>query len=398
MGSTAGDNPVVSTTLAQFQTDTSGGRFRGRDSMSEIEWTLSEWENRFRDNNSAQARQAALTSVLRAIARWKAEKRSKKQAGASALLTKRWNRIEQLEAEIVKVYRFQSYLVTKGAPRVNAPVGPKALSGHYAWEQPAAKHTPHVSASLVFTQGPAALGVDAIATPAQYQQAEAALRQNNTELQVYLSRAQRLEYMLLPRNGSLMKDPYTPGDIKYYPGSANPGGGIYAMDTYGNLFAKGENAQDQIGNATFWNHSSFCRGKSVICAGTIAVERGIIRYIDNKSGHYKPTVANLVGAVRTLVANDVNVQHLNVVAFEALPGGSPAQRALCEMHATPQECLAAEGRDGVFGRYIDHPSGASFLADSHGGGFQTTPYSNGGQLGAAGMAAPGRKWYFAHMA
>jgi hypothetical protein len=366
--------------------------------MKELDWALSEWENRMQYSNNPRARQIALENVLQAASRWKALKRAKKRAGGSALLHKRWTRIELLEAEVSRAYRFQSYLATKGAPRVDAPAGPKPLSGHYAWEQPAVKHTPHVSASLVFTSGPATIGVNDITTPAEYQQAEQALRQNNTDLQVYLTRAQRMEYMLIPLKGSLMKDPFTPGDIKYYQGMPNPGGGIYAMDTYGNIFAKAENANDQVGAATFWNHSSFCRGKSVLCAGTIAIQHGLIRFIDNKSGHYKPTVANLVGAVRTLVGNDVDVRHLNVLAFEAMPQGSDSERALCEQHGSAQECRAAEARDGVFGRYIDHPTGASFLADSHGGGFTTTPYSNGGQLGPAGMSAAGAKWYFAHMA
>lgn len=47
-------------------------------------------------------------------------------------------------------------------------------------------------------------------------------------------------------------------------------------------------------------HSSFLSGKPGLCFGMIKVDNGEITYIDNRSGHYKPTKKNLINAVDKL--------------------------------------------------------------------------------------------------
>ena len=68
---------------------------------------------------------------------------------------------------------------------------------------------------------------------------------------------------------------------------------IYALDKYGNVYA-------QESGAAGLHHSSFVRGKEVICAGQIVCSQGKLLMIDNASGHYKPTAANLQEAVNVL--------------------------------------------------------------------------------------------------
>jgi hypothetical protein len=75
-------------------------------------------------------------------------------------------------------------------------------------------------------------------------------------------------------------------------GLFNPDAGyMYAMDSYGTLFASSPDGL-AMGN-DFWNHSSFNAGKDVVCAGMIRIHNGVLQSVDNNSGHYKPTRDNL---------------------------------------------------------------------------------------------------------
>jgi hypothetical protein len=49
-----------------------------------------------------------------------------------------------------------------------------------------------------------------------------------------------------------------------------------------------------------YRHSTLAGGKTIICSSLIQVINGKITYIDNDSGHYKPTSANLYNAVKIL--------------------------------------------------------------------------------------------------
>lgn len=89
---------------------------------------------------------------------------------------------------------------------------------------------------------------------------------------------------------------------------------IYAMDRYGNLYA-------QTPGAAGLHHSSFLRGKEVICAGQIVCNQGRLVLIDNASGHYKPTPANLREAVQVLINQgfDFASGQIEVDAYEPNP-------------------------------------------------------------------------------
>ena len=92
-------------------------------------------------------------------------------------------------------------------------------------------------------------------------------------------------------------------------GDAN--GYMYAMDEYGTLFAS-----PAAGLATgrqYWNHSSFNAGKDVICAGMLKVHAGTLVYVDNNSGHYKPTRQHFHGML-TIISNE----GINLVGVTAL--------------------------------------------------------------------------------
>jgi len=69
----------------------------------------------------------------------------------------------------------------------------------------------------------------------------------------------------------------------------------YACDEHGNFYATMFGSmRGEI------QHSSILHGKPVVCAGMIRVEQGILKYIDNDSGHYKPSPDQLKEALRCL--------------------------------------------------------------------------------------------------
>jgi len=88
---------------------------------------------------------------------------------------------------------------------------------------------------------------------------------------------------------------------------------MYAMDSYGNLFAQpapdDPNIQQALGlqGFQFFNHSSFNAGREVTCAGLLYIEGGLLRWIDNNSGHYKPSPRNVQEALKLLAADGADV-------------------------------------------------------------------------------------------
>ncbi len=104
---------------------------------------------------------------------------------------------------------------------------------------------------------------------------------------------------------------------------------MFAMDRYGNLFVGNDNqrhGQYTLGLATNQmkgarldrgqtNHSSFCAGREVICAGTIFFWKGQLIHIDNNSGHYAPKRNALYQAVKILAGDGTNIDYLRVLLF-----------------------------------------------------------------------------------
>jgi hypothetical protein len=394
MGSKFGDNPVLSTTLKTFQSATSGGKGYSRGELQEIDWAIFNWDSHASYSRDPSMRKVSIQVIMQACQRWQAAKAAKHANAPTSLLSKRWTAVQSLLTELGDMYRFQAYMEkkTRGGP-IDSDL--KGMRGIYEYEAPDVKRTPHVSASDVKLHGAKALG-HAIATKADYQQAEALLRQSGAQLQVYLTRAQRLEYILLPINGRLMKDPFTPAHIPAYENwGIIKGGGPYAVDCYGNFFSIDErDLGKDVNGATKWNHSSFLRGKDVVCAGMFAVEQGKPKYISNESGHYAPSVDHLRNAVCVLVGNGIDVSSMFVRAFDFLPKPTDEQRAFCEDHSKLSDCKKATS---AFGKMVEHSDGASFLGDPKGGRFSVSPAAQRHRLGTQAQGK-NSKWYYAHLA
>jgi hypothetical protein len=101
------------------------------------------------------------------------------------------------------------------------------------------------------------------------------------------------EMMLVPVDGVLhMSDG----------GICNVKWNAYALDIYGNLLvAKANSSWNHGQSGAQFNHSTLAAGGDVICAGEIKIENGMIKYISNESGHYKPTAVQLASAILALV-------------------------------------------------------------------------------------------------
>jgi hypothetical protein len=75
--------------------------------------------------------------------------------------------------------------------------------------------------------------------------------------------------------------------------ASGQGWAIFVMDLDGNLYAHHHKLD------TF-HHSTFLSGSPVLAAGEIVVEQGEVRVITCKSGHYHPTLQNMIKLVKRL--------------------------------------------------------------------------------------------------
>lgn len=60
-----------------------------------------------------------------------------------------------------------------------------------------------------------------------------------------------------------------------------------------------------------FHHSSFLGGKPVASAGEIVVEKGIIKEVTRKSGHYQPKDISNIQLKKRLNVDKVNTENIN---------------------------------------------------------------------------------------
>jgi len=101
--------------------------------------------------------------------------------------------------------------------------------------------------------------------------------------------------------------------------------GIWVMDTKGNLYTSVEQSPGHF------NHSTFTAGGPVIAAGQIIFEKGQIEYLNNLSGHYRPTASDIAGMLDQL--------HLGkprkIVAYDVQPDQHGGGQTAPGQHPTP---------------------------------------------------------------
>lgn len=123
----------------------------------------------------------------------------------------------------------------------------------------------------------------------------------------FMPKDERRNYMLIIEDGYLYS-----GFNQRFDTSRSPGGYPYVIDGYGSIYSTDHAALERnMPEKQRFNHSSFNAGKDVVCAGMIKVVNGRLRYIDNNSGHYKPSRRNLHNAIKLLSECGVDM-YMNV--------------------------------------------------------------------------------------
>jgi hypothetical protein len=103
----------------------------------------------------------------------------------------------------------------------------------------------------------------------------------------YMKKFERMNYMLESDGNA---------GLRFVVGgrSAQGDGWPYAMDEWGSIYTANHRLDTSKKGNTFFNHSSFTAGDVVVCAGELCINaQGRLAEIDNSSGHYKPTAAEL---------------------------------------------------------------------------------------------------------
>jgi hypothetical protein len=91
----------------------------------------------------------------------------------------------------------------------------------------------------------------------------------------------------------------------------------YVMDSDGLIYA-------HPNGINFLHHSSFLAGQPVAAAGSMEVYRGRLKFIDNNSGHYWPTIRHLRQMLRELNSRGTDLTKTTIGVVTASSGGGCA--------------------------------------------------------------------------
>jgi hypothetical protein len=130
----------------------------------------------------------------------------------------------------------------------------------------------------------------------------------------------------------------------------NLGCASFACDEKGIFYTETSHASGVM------NHCSYLRGKPVLCAGMIGINGGVIGYIDNGSGHYRPNTKDLVKCLKALR------EQMSPVAFECLLVGNHAG-AYRQVAYLASKFLASNGMCMPIGYYEYTGRGTHYRRD-----------------------------------
>lgn len=129
----------------------------------------------------------------------------------------------------------------------------------------------------------------------------------------YVNEAERWRYQILfDFQGKMYRRKSPNSTTTSMDALIDTGGGawIFVIDKQGNCYTSfGENP----GDGKKFHHSTILSGVAVLCAGAIVVEKGMLKEIDNASGHYKPAKEHLLNALRELQKKRVNLNGVRVL-------------------------------------------------------------------------------------
>ena len=136
-------------------------------------------------------------------------------------------------------------------------------------------------------------------------------------LQYYTTSALRAAFKLSFRNGLAHRWTYVgggpkgKGSLELYD-TAHAGdelehhGSLYVMDGEGHIFVSGKDGEQGL------KHSSFLGGAPTLCAGTMRIANGQVLWLSGRSGHYQPTVTQVVSMLERLRTYGVKLDKVTV--------------------------------------------------------------------------------------
>ena len=272
-------------------------RFKSRgNNMDSIDAALAQWEQDCNKPNVDSFQKTALLMIIeRECNDWLTRKRGK----SSRLAEYRRGTIQALaiDAKKAAAYMRNKYKTEQKGGRIQT----KSLDRGHALErqhylQGGKQHNPNAAGDVASPMG-GNMDIDN-ATLAQYAQADAAKV-------YYHNRAERMQYLTYVEGG-LFYDGGSVANCQVEAGFNNSEkvrARMYAVDKYGSMFTKEIAGFD----GTYFNHSSFCAGKEIICAGTVVFTMGQLRFISTNSGHYKPAPPQLQLLLTSLASEDVRI-------------------------------------------------------------------------------------------
>lgn len=291
-------------------------KFKSRGSnMHEIDAMLAAWERVC----TAQDQQAKMTTLVRlrnACEKWIDRKRTK----ASSLADYRRQAVQEVLISVKSAFQF---LQKKDHTSKGPLLVKKGLASGYKFEREqyvagGKQSDPYAAGDIhgAASSGDIPVAFDQIPDVNAY---TGYGDQFNLARVSYFNRAQRMSMMAYVEggryyeDGSLLNCSVEPdfGDNKFRCQAH-----MYAVDQHGNLFHKKITGF----SGTFFNHSSFCAGKQIICAGTAVWINGELRFISNHSGHYKPAPPLLRQYLAMAAEEDVDLSNTCVVVTDGSRG------------------------------------------------------------------------------
>jgi hypothetical protein len=124
----------------------------------------------------------------------------------------------------------------------------------------------------------------------------------------YLSAAQRGDYRIHIKDGLLYQGNKLFDSRDHSTVFSGKGWAIFVTSPSGQLYAGSHKAGQ-------FHHSSFLAGRQIMAAGELRVERGVLQVITGKSGHYKPTIEQLIAGVRELQKRGARMDAARIKLF-----------------------------------------------------------------------------------
>jgi hypothetical protein len=117
-------------------------------------------------------------------------------------------------------------------------------------------------------------------------------------------------------------------------------GWIFIVDKDDNCYTSfGETPE----NGQKFHHSSIMSGGSVVLAGAVRIDRGVLKEVDNASGHYKPKKEHLLNGLAVLQKNHVPLAGVQLTYFAGMKVVDGGELPMFEIYLDADKFFKAKG-------------------------------------------------------